>query len=512
MSHDKWQKLSNDLTDGKDIDWSKQTELSPEDLIFLEQLNTIDRITKFFEHNAGTKFKVKNKEFSRSQKPQLFAWGHLQVIEKIGEGSFGEVYKAYDPILDIDVALKLFKQKELLSIKSGSFIEEAKRLAKVRHENVLAVHGANVFGQQIGMWSDLINGNNLSEAKFQHPFKSTMILELIASLCEALTAVHKAGLIHGDIKPSNVMKQIDDGKYILMDFGTGAQREEKQDFHKVLTGTPLFMAPELFKNHSISPASDVYALGVLLFKLASTKYPIKSKNLADIHAAHEQKKYRTIDKLRKDLPKSLRLLINQMLSFDPINRPTAKTIDNKVKWIISAPQRRNKRLVILLIFSTLVLGMLATSVGFYRAKKAQELAIIEKEKAQSVNEFLQDMLSAASALGKGKEVKIIDMLDFAVRDLNNKFIDKPHIKATTLHAIARSYASLQTPKLSLELYTQSLKIKKQWLTADSPEILRTMLGMAYSHQLLGNVQQSDEILNQMLKLASKNQKKKQTTY
>ena len=517
MSNDELEKLSNDLTDGKVINWSKVNKVSGAEQSVLNQLNAIEKIANVFASNHQQS--INNKQNTQAKQKHLFEWGHLQVVEKIGEGSFGQVYRAYDPILERNVALKIFKQDCFSSLQSRAFIQEAKRLAKVRNENVLAIHGANIYENNAGMWSDLIAGFNLSDKQFKKQLNEKELLNILSSISKALIAVHQSDLVHGDIKPSNIMFQKEDNKYILMDFGAGRTLDEtsknNQTFSASISGTPLFMAPELFtgtnsNDNNISTASDIYAFGVLLYLLATGTYPIKGNNIADIYTSHDKKLYTPLstqlDELSIKLPKSLRKLIQEMLAFDPGQRPNAQEILNRHAWIISTPIRLKKRVTLLFIFSILMLGTAFTGLGFYRAKIAQNITLREMQKAETVNQFLQNMLSSTAKTGLGKETRIVDMLNSATKDVNEISSMQPIIKAATLEAIGLSYHHLGMYQKSNQLYLQSLDLKKQWLKQDNPELLRMSLQIGVNYSNLNQVNKSLEIYQKVLQHATQKSK------
>src|SRR6185436_4474651 len=132
--------------------------------------------------------------------PVLFRWGPLQVLEQIGEGSFGEVYRVRDPSLDREVALKLWRESASPAMVERLLLE-GRRLARVRHPNVLVVYGADRFDDRSGMWTDLIRGQTLEEIlDRQGPFGARETAGIGVELCRALAAVHRAGLIHRDVK------------------------------------------------------------------------------------------------------------------------------------------------------------------------------------------------------------------------------------------------------------------------------------------------------------------------
>ena len=312
--NDPWNSLSSDIVDGLD----STENIKSEHAEVIEKLQDIAKISAAFKAQQ----QPIDTEIPRQQGTVLFSWGHLQVKEKIGEGSYGEVYRAYDSTLDRDVALKLLKQDKLAPYQSRAFIQEARRMAKVRNRHVLAVHGANVHHSKVGMWSDLIDGNDLTSAE---KLSTEELFYLLESLCSALSAVHEAGLVHGDIKPSNVMQDTK-GKITLMDFGAGIESEQELDSSGYLKGTPLYMAPEMFKGQAINQMTDIYALGTMMFLLISQRYPIKASNLAAIKHAHKKHAYHALKASQHPHPKPLIQVVNQMVQHDPSQRPTTEHI------------------------------------------------------------------------------------------------------------------------------------------------------------------------------------------
>ena len=239
-------------------------------------------------------------------------------------------------------------------------------------------------------------------------------------------------------------------------------------------------------------------------------YPIKANNVADVYFAHENKKYQLISGLRPDMSVSLKTLIQKMISIDPNDRPTAAAIQEKLMWIKEAPKRRNKKLIVTAIISTLLIGILISSIGLFKANESRKEAVVEKENAQHINEFLQDMLGSAANISQGREVKITDMLEIAANDLDNRFKGQPRIKAATLESIGLSYQHLLLPEESLELLNQSIKVKSQWLKPDDPDILNLKIRIALNYERLTKFDMSIETINHVLKLASKKPKHNQS--
>ena len=213
-------------------------------------------------------------------------WGHLRVLERIGHGAFGDVYRAWDSRLDREVALKLLAEHDSLPDEGSAIVEEGRLLARVHHRNVVTVYGADRVDNRVGLWMELIRGETLQQAIARgRSFSATDAVNIGIELAGAIGAVHDAGLLHRDIKPHNVMLA-EDGRVVLMDFGTG--HDARGGERPGLSGTPLYLAPELLAGGAPSVASDIYSVGVVLFYLLTRSYPVRGESLSDLRRAHRR--------------------------------------------------------------------------------------------------------------------------------------------------------------------------------------------------------------------------------
>src|SRR5688572_5890643 len=214
-------------------------------------------------------------------------WGHLRLIESIGRGTFGEVFRAWDTRLDREVALKLIPvRKPSTSPAHSTLIHEGRLLAKVRHPNVVTIYGAEQIGDRIGLWMEFIRGRTLEQMlKSGVVFQTADVVRIGVELSRAVSAVHSAGLLHRDIKTHNVIRA-DEGRIVLMDFGAGAELDEGAS--RSLAGTPLYLAPELFAGGSATVQSDIYSLGVLLYRLGTKSYPVQGRTVEEVRQAHKR--------------------------------------------------------------------------------------------------------------------------------------------------------------------------------------------------------------------------------
>ena len=205
------------------------------------------------------------------------SWGEFQLLQRLGQGGFGEVYRAWDPVLEREIAVKLLlprgldAEQEFLSI-----VSEARAIARVRHPNIVSVYGVDRRDGRVGFWSDYVRGRTLSAVvEAEGALPEAEVIRIGVALCGALLAVHEAGLLHRDVKASNAMRD-ENGRVLLMDFGLS------QELHLsgAPAGTPKYMAPELRRGGKTTVQSDIYAMGVLLLFLATGRHPLTDEESA----------------------------------------------------------------------------------------------------------------------------------------------------------------------------------------------------------------------------------------
>jgi eukaryotic-like serine/threonine-protein kinase len=208
-------------------------------------------------------------------------WGPFVIHERVGRGGFGSVHRAFDPAVERDLAVKLYATAALPA--------EPRLTARVRHPNVVTVFGAAVHDGQPGFCMELIHGRTLAErVKAEGPLPPADVARIALALCGALSAVHAARLVHQDVKAQNVMEE-DGGRIVLMDLGAGFSCDEPVSPVR-LSGTPLYMAPEVLRGERPSAQTDVYSLGVLLFHLLTGTYPVCAESVEELRRAHERQR------------------------------------------------------------------------------------------------------------------------------------------------------------------------------------------------------------------------------
>jgi serine/threonine-protein kinase len=313
--------LAASVADGTPVDWqSAERAAMPAERRLLRHLHIVENISTLHrtmaqaeEAEAAIRVAPQAKPGAEPSGP---SWGRFVLVDRIGEGMSSEVFRAWDATLQQEVALKLLHDEGDTRGAHARLLEEARRLARVRHPHVVQVFGAEEHDKRVGLWMELVRGESLEQIlQARGPFGANETTLIGLDLCAALAAVHGAKLLHRDIKAHNVMRE-SGGRLVLMDFGTG---EELSGTNR-LVGTPLYLAPEIFRGRTASVQSDLYSLGVLLFYLATGKYPVIATSMELLAKAHARGDRRQLRDLRPDLPESFVRTVERALESDPARR------------------------------------------------------------------------------------------------------------------------------------------------------------------------------------------------
>lgn len=250
-----------------------------------------------------------------------FRLGSLYVLDRrIGGGSMGTVWSAHHTETNAPVAVKILSENlaqdpDLV----GRFLRERSALISVRHPHLVEVLDLVVENDRIALVMELVQGVDAARLLEQNgPMPLSQATRLGAEISEALVAVHGAGIVHRDLKPANILIESTTGAAKLVDFGiawiAGKPRVTAADS---LIGTPHYLAPELLAGGAVSPAVDVYALGVCLYQLISGVVPFDGEHYAEVLRKHLYE----APQPHPAIPPTLWSLIEAMLAKDPAARP-----------------------------------------------------------------------------------------------------------------------------------------------------------------------------------------------
>ncbi len=260
--------------------------------------------------------------------PDERKWGSLELLGKVSSGTFCEVYRAWDPQLERQVALKLLRLDHSSNVsRAASLLEEGRLLAQLRHDHIVAVYGAAVSGGRAGLSMEFIHGMTLArEMREAGTLSAHAAARVGRDVCRALTAVHGIQLVHGDVKAGNVMREVG-GRIVLMDFGAARSLTGPGADGSSLVGTPAYLAPELLQGAEKDGQSDLYSVGVLLYHLVSGVYPVTANSFKDLVNAHRDERVTPLTRARADLPDAFVRVVDTALSAKPLRYATAAEME-----------------------------------------------------------------------------------------------------------------------------------------------------------------------------------------
>jgi len=267
--------------------------------------------------------------------PQDLVSKRYRIIRLLGVGGNGEVYAASDTALGEQVALKTLSPGEAQSaINLERFRREIHLSRKVTHPNVcrifdLGEHLGDNGHRTIFYTMELLSGLSLADQlDAQGPMPLEEAFPLIAQIAAGLQAAHDSGVVHRDLKPGNVMLQPPQGeeriqRVVITDFGLargqdvgGMELTESGE----MVGTPLYMSPEQVQGATITPASDIYSFGILIYEMLTSKLPFEDKNALALALRRLKSPPRPIRDYLPDLPRDWETTIDCCLALDPTRR------------------------------------------------------------------------------------------------------------------------------------------------------------------------------------------------
>jgi tetratricopeptide (TPR) repeat protein len=488
------------------------------------------RLTDLTCASCGSHFSLVDQSQATRMAPPLSQMGRFELIERLGIGGFGSVWKARDKELDRTVAIKIPRQGGMTPEEQEKFFREARAAAQLRHPRIVSVHEVGRDGDSVYIVSDFVRGVTLGDWLTGQRLTSREAAELCAKVADALDHAHEKGIVHRDLKPANIMMDYD-GQPHLMDFGL-ARRDAGEitvTMDGQVLGTPAYMSPEQAQGegHTADRRSDVYSLGVILFQLLTGELPFRGNaRMLMVQVINDEPP--SPRKLNANVSKDLETVTLKCLEKDPSRRyQSAADFAAELKRYLSGEPilarplgrvergwrwaRRNPRVALLTASVAVLLVATAalSSVGYAIAKRQQVAAQEAASREANLRGLAEQNLKLAEDAVDGYLTRVADderlkqgdfsnlrteLLETAVpfyeRFANERPKD-PRNKAKQANAYARLasiHVDIGQRKRSATEYGKAIAIETE-LAAAFPDVLDYQRDLATHHmELAWNLQ------------------------
>jgi tetratricopeptide (TPR) repeat protein/tRNA A-37 threonylcarbamoyl transferase component Bud32 len=421
---------------------------------------------------------------------RLLGWkvGTIRIHKLLGEGGMGAVYAGFDERLRREVALKAVRADALTSNGRSRLLSEARVLSRLNHPNICSIYDFVTGESTDFLVLELIRGKTLRVA-IQRGIDPAARLGVAERIADALVAAHAQGIIHRDLKSSNVMLTWDGGVKVL-DFGIARLGVDdltasdavldpdrtaffippsEESFQLAFTGrgkvvgTAGCMSPEQARGEEVSVASDMYSFGLLLQELF-TGQPAYAAGLGALDLLKEVQKARTLPVTGVDA--HLTDLIECLKSLAPENRPSASEALQQLRWIGDKPRRRNRMLGIGLALLLVTAGVAKHTWDLRQerdaAVQARQAAELSRRQGDEIAAFLTDLFRVSDpGEARGSTVTARELLDQGARRVRRDLRGQPPVQARLLDTIGQVYFKLGLYGEARPLLEDGLRIRRK---------------------------------------------------
>jgi serine/threonine-protein kinase len=299
--------------------------------------------------------------------------GRYEILEELGQGAMGRVYRARDPLIDRSVAIKTIPIEALQREGRGveaRFLREAQSAGRLSHPNIVTIYDVGEADGSAYIAMEFLTGTTLREVMDKGPMPLDLALETAQQMTDALAFAHAHGVIHRDVKPANVMISGSQGRIKLTDFGIAHLANSDHTQAGEMIGSPRYMSPEQALGRELDGRSDMFSLGAVLYEMLTGHYAFDGDNLPMIVYRVIHDTPAAAASLRPNLPPALCQLLDRLLSKDPATRPDAPATSEMLAALragapSTAPASR-RSFKPLAVFAVLGLFITATAIVLLR--------------------------------------------------------------------------------------------------------------------------------------------------
>jgi eukaryotic-like serine/threonine-protein kinase len=263
---------------------------------------------------------------SATASPPVATLGRYQIVNEIGKGAMGVVYRARDPTINREVALKAipladeFEGKELEEARA-KFFREAETAGRLSHPDIVTIFDAGEDNGTAYIAMELLRGRQLVEhTTSDRLLPVPVVLETVGRLADALHFAHRRQVVHRDIKPANVMYDPPSAELKITDFGIARLTDSARTRTGIVLGTPSFMSPEQLQGRPVTGSSDLFSLAVAFYQLLTAQLPFRADSMPALMMMIVQERHPRIRAIRPDLPVQFDEFFDRALAKDPADR------------------------------------------------------------------------------------------------------------------------------------------------------------------------------------------------
>ncbi|HET9462402.1 MAG TPA: protein kinase [Thiobacillus sp.] len=339
--------------------------------------------------------------------------GRYEILDEVGQGAMGTVYRARDPLIERTVAIKtvpIAKLRQEGTDEESRFLREAQSAGRLSHPNIVTIYDVGEADEVAYIAMEYLSGATLRDIMNRGPIPLDLALDTATQMAEALAFAHEHGVIHRDIKPANVVITGQHGRVKLTDFGIAHFIHSDQPQTGQMLGSPRYMSPEQAMGREIDGRSDIFSLGAVLYEMLTGHYAFDGSSLPAIvyRVIHETSV--PAASLRPQLPAGMSSLLARMLDKNPQARPDARALVNALHALAPAapqapvpqPSNRISRLLPMLAFGTPVAVFLLIGVGiiviehFLATPPQAELPLTQNAVSQPATSAARDSQPSAA--------------------------------------------------------------------------------------------------------------------